>query len=206
MFYSLAYIFRRDDLTSDEFLRHYESRHTQLARAVLPRFSHYIRNHVTACAGTMDCPAVVSEFGYRSIDDFASAYAILKDGRGDVLLDDELAFMDKPRNRGFRAQRWQWGDAAATEKYILWLDSSVAPENHTQVWLDQIRSIDTGVAGAVFYHAAMVDSSAPMPCWLVWSNSRATPDLLLKKYHDRALSLVSCASVYEVVGYPGFDD
>jgi hypothetical protein len=201
MLYSLAYIFRRPDLNRVEFRRHYETRHAPLAQALLPRFLHYVRNHVIDSAGPMACPDSVSEFGFADEAQMREVRAILGDERGKPLLEDELRFMDKPKNRSFLIQRWDWGDADALgKKYILWPDAA-APALWSQrlAGIERIKALDPALQRATLCVPTAGDNES---CWLCWTHDRPASHRLWDRCAAAGLALRSCATVEEIVGYP----
>jgi EthD domain len=214
MIYSIGYIYRRADLSRAAFRQHYETRHTQLAKELLPPFSHYVRNHVRDSAGVRPCPDSVSEFGYAQAGSVQTVAAILGDARGQRLREDELRFMDKSRNRSFAVTRQQWGrvpapGAVAVEKtsrtkYILWPSAPVGSAPVDAMW-ERLRLADPALVGAVW--CAPVDAAQPdaQPCWLCWSDAQREADQLWQRYNDNGFGLRCCASVDEVAGYPAID-
>lgn len=209
MLYSLGYIFRRPDLSRDQFRQHYENNHTRLAHRLLPEFTHYVRNHVVDSAGPMASPDAVSEFGFAGATDWSTALAVLGDARGSALKEDELRFMDKPRNQGFAVSRWEWLDPATppttTHKYIVWFGSAVAVSTQPAILLQRMRTLDPALRRATLCLPSDFSVTSPRPCWLCYSAQRPEPAALCEKYNNEALPLLCCASVEEAVGYPGTD-
>ncbi|QDQ97454.1 EthD domain-containing protein [Tomitella fengzijianii] len=106
MFKAIALLTRRADLTREQFIEYYETRHAPLITSLLPPFREYRRNfleHDDRLAGP-DAPAadfdVVSEFvfddraGYEAM---LAAYAVPDTARR--IAADEENFVDRTRTR-----------------------------------------------------------------------------------------------------------
>ncbi len=98
---TLALIGRRPGVSRDEFRAHYEAVHAPLAVPVMSGLQRYVRHHVREelfGAASFD---VVTTFTYRDEAAFRGVVGRLASPDGDLVLRDELSFMDKPRNRFF---------------------------------------------------------------------------------------------------------
>ena len=90
MIKAISYIFKRPDLSNQEFVNHYETTHAPLARSHL-EFGYYERNHIlNASAGNPSC---ISIFKYSSEELLKKTQKILQDYPKE-LKEDELKFMD----------------------------------------------------------------------------------------------------------------
>jgi len=89
---SVSALVRRPDLSRDAFHAYYEANHAPLAVAHFP-FARYVRNHL------LDAPDIgfdtLSEFWAADFDALA---AVSAGPVGPLICEDELRFMDKPRN------------------------------------------------------------------------------------------------------------
>ena len=102
MMRTLALLVRRPDLTRYAFRNHYEDTHVKLAEPLLDEATHYVRNHVqSVVVGTSVAFDVLSEFGYPSAVELGRLTQRLASAEGAAIQQDELRFMDKPRNRFF---------------------------------------------------------------------------------------------------------
>lgn len=189
MRYSIGHIHRKPGLDRAAFRHHYESRHTALARRILPRFSHYIRNHVVACTAP-EAPDCISEFGIDSDQTLREIGAILGDARGRPLLEDELLFMDKTRNAPFRVERRELAAplAGGAHKYVVALDGA-APALPAR--LGELRP------------ATLCAANTGECAWLLgWSERRLAPEALRSRLREAGLAVRWCAAVEEARGYP----
>ena len=99
-----ALLARRADLSRETFHAHYESQHVPMARALIPEYSHYVRNHVCESYGEGEAGFdTLSEFGYPDLESFRIVGERMAAEAGAALRADELTFMDKSRNVFFRA-------------------------------------------------------------------------------------------------------
>lgn len=99
-----ALLARRADLSREAFHAHYESHHVPMARALIPEYRHYVRNHVLESYGESEIGFdTLSEFGYSDLESFQIVAARMAAEAGAALRADELTFMDKSRNLFFRA-------------------------------------------------------------------------------------------------------
>lgn len=199
MHYTLAYLYRRDDINRERFREHYEQHHTHLARRTLPEFSHYRRNHVIDTTDPAQCPDVFSEFGYDSDADLQQVMAILRDGRGQPLLDDELTFMNKPRNRVFPIAREGDASAEAPHKYIVVVRGGGVAAT---VWLAALKEVDTGLAQTAICSELGVDSELQTHWLMGWSAQQPDLPALEQRLRGLAVPLEWSATVLECRGYP----
>lgn len=217
--YSLGYIYRRPDLDVVDFRHHYEGRHTRLAQTLLPPFCHYVRNHVIASAGVLPAPDCVSEFGFARSVQREEAMTVLASARGRSLLEDELQFMDKPRNRSFLVHRrdWRrdekpsvmpapknWLEKTTKTKYIL--RRAAGPQDESparfQLVLELMRTLDPALASATFCAPLDFAAEGLLSCWLCQTDARMEPEQLWQGYKDKNLPLLCCATVDAIMGYP----
>ena len=94
---SIAFIGRRKDLSLVEYTAYYEGQHAPLAARLL-EFAGYRRNHAIGAE-----PLGFATFGEYWSDPQALG-AALAGPTGDALREDELRFMDKPRNKAAFAE------------------------------------------------------------------------------------------------------
>ncbi len=98
---TLALIVRKPGTSRDDFRAHYEGVHAPLAIGLMSGLVRYVRHHVRE---ELYGPAgfdVATSFDYRDAAALQAVMARLQTPAGDAVLRDELAFMDKPRNRFF---------------------------------------------------------------------------------------------------------
>ncbi|MXO74746.1 EthD family reductase [Altererythrobacter aerius] len=109
---SIAFIARPPAMTQREFVTYYETTHAPLASRLLG-FERYRRNHVLS--GDL--------LGFASLPEFWSdgvtVAQAMAGAAGDELRDDELRFMDKPRNRAALAEPSTTGSAQGEQSAIL---------------------------------------------------------------------------------------
>lgn len=98
---TLALIARKPGLASAEFRAHYEQRHVALALPLMRGLVCYVRHYVEATLHGQASFEVATSFDYRDAPAFADVRQRLASAAGDAVRADELAFMDKPRNRYF---------------------------------------------------------------------------------------------------------
>ena len=102
MFNNLALIVRRPDVSRREFRDHYEDIHAPLALPFMQGLRRYLRNHVqVALDGVEPGFDVLSQFSFESLEAAGRMQAVLQSEAGQVILNDEATFMDKPRNTFF---------------------------------------------------------------------------------------------------------
>jgi uncharacterized protein (TIGR02118 family) len=103
----MTFIKRKEGLSQEEFVRHYEEVHAPLALKLLPHPKKYVRNHIVATTDGgepgFDC---ISEFWYDSAEaaqavtdvlgavDVASGYTT---EIGRIFREDEERFMDRSK-------------------------------------------------------------------------------------------------------------
>ena len=91
MIKAISYIFKRPDLSNQEFINHYETIHAPLARSIL-EFGYYERNHILN-NDSNKLPSCISIFKYNSEEQLKKTQKILENYPPD-LKEDELRFMD----------------------------------------------------------------------------------------------------------------
>lgn len=205
MIHTVAHIFRKPALSRPEFSAYYETHHTRLARRTLPEFAHYRRNHVLESTDDDRCPDSISEFAYADEDRLQLTRAILGDPRGQELLDDELKFMDKVRNRFYRVAPLPAAvDCDCAGKQVALLRGAAPDAMH---WLASLQKIDAALRGRMLYSsdggAAGDGTGAEQLHWLMgWS---ADP-LPLGEWQDQlrayGVPVLWSARVAEHKGYP----
>lgn len=200
MISTLAHIYRRPDISRDQFRAHYETRHTLLAKRLLPNFDHYVRNHLIESTAPDIAPDVISEFGYDDDDKLTETTAILGDERGRELLADELTFMDKPRNRIFVVQRTPRPSTTLADKYVLLLRGDTPA---VDVWCAAWHAADDQLSHTLLCSGADSDTGE-MQHWLFgWTRGARPLQSLQQELRERGLPVVWSARVSEHVGYPG---
>ena len=95
MIKAISYIFKRPDLSNQEFINHYETTHAPLARSIL-EFGYYERNHILN-NDSNDLPSCISVFKYTSEDQLKKTQKTLENYPAE-LKEDELRFMDFDKN------------------------------------------------------------------------------------------------------------
>ena len=95
MIKAISYIFKRPDLSNQEFLNHYETTHAPLARSIL-KFGYYERNHILN-NDSNKLPSCISIFKYNSEEQLKKTQKTLENYPPD-LKEDELKFMDFDKN------------------------------------------------------------------------------------------------------------
>lgn len=112
---SVSALVRRPDFSRDAFHAYYESHHAPLGIAHFP-FARYVRNHL------LDAPDIgfdtLSEFWAK---DFDAMMAINEGPVGAIFREDELRFMDKPRNAPAWAEETVLSASAQSETRSLHL-------------------------------------------------------------------------------------
>ncbi|EQB00049.1 uncharacterized protein (TIGR02118 family) [Sphingobium wenxiniae] len=96
---------RKNDLTVDQFIDHYENRHVPLVREVLPTIGRYVRNyldHTSVSAGRQegDAPTpyfdVITELWFEDDAAYQAFVAALSDPEvSRRLQEDEERFLDR---------------------------------------------------------------------------------------------------------------
>lgn len=101
----IALLRRHPDVSSEQFLRHYEGEHARLFAQSIPpdvaeAIKYYVQNHAvhlgpgTAGDPPFDC---VTEFGFDDLDGMRRWTSWYLSDDGKVLRDDEERFMDTSR-------------------------------------------------------------------------------------------------------------
>jgi len=197
MINTLAHIYRRPDISRDQFRAHYESHHTRLAKRLLPNFDYYVRNHMIETTAPERAPDVISEFIFNDDHKLATTLAILSDDRGREILDDELTFMDKPRNELFTITRTPRLPTTVPHKYVLLLRGDVVA---LPQWQAAWQSCVADLSHTLLCSDAAAGSALH---WLFgWSNGLQPIDQLQRQLLNRELPIVWSARVSEHVGYP----
>jgi len=98
---TLALIARKPGLTREEFRRHYETKHAPLALPLMSGLLRYVRHHVVEEISGVAGFDVMTSFTYRDAAALEGVLARLATRAGEAVRRDEVAFMDKPRNRFF---------------------------------------------------------------------------------------------------------
>ena len=95
MIKAISYIFKRTDLSNQEFVNHYETTHAPLAKSIL-EFGYYERNHILN-NDSNKLPSCISIFKYDSEEQLKKTQKTLENYPPD-LKEDELKFMDFDKN------------------------------------------------------------------------------------------------------------
>ncbi|HSB95249.1 MAG TPA: EthD domain-containing protein [Spongiibacteraceae bacterium] len=200
MIYTLAYLCRKSSLSRAEFSEYYESRHTKLARHILPEFSHYRRNHVLESTDDAQCPDSFSEFAYDCESKLLETMSIVGGERGRELMDDELNFMDKIRNQIYPATPLgQLAPVVAEYKYVVVVRGESAA---IDAWIEGWRSIDSDVQDTLTYSEVGADGAQQLHWLMAWSNRQVPLQGLQADLVDRGVPVLWCARVDECRGYP----
>jgi len=103
MFRLLAFLTKRDDLSTEDFIDHYENRHVPLILSLAPAPRVYTRRYrgemLTHHGGSVDFD-VVTELGFADRAAYVSWMAQLAAADGQVGA-DEARFLDRSRTRAF---------------------------------------------------------------------------------------------------------
>jgi hypothetical protein len=103
MFRVLAFLTKRDGLSTQDFIDHYENRHAPLILSLAPAPQVYKRRYrgemLTRDGGTVDFD-VVTELGFADRAAYLSWMAQLAAAGGRVAADEAL-FLDRSRTRAF---------------------------------------------------------------------------------------------------------
>jgi hypothetical protein len=201
MIHTIAHIFRKPALSRAEFRDYYESRHARLARRTLPEFSYYRRNHVIESTDDAQCPDSFSEFGYDNEDKIQLTRAILGDGRGQELLEDELKFMDKVRNRSYPVVPMQpIVDSDCAHKYVVLVRGAAVDAVH---WLAGLHKADPALRTYITYSEANVEGVKQLHWLMGWSERLPALAELQAELLGQSVPVLWSARVAECKGYPG---
>lgn len=109
MFKIVLLIKRKEGMSHQEFRDYYETNHAPLAKRVMPGMSAYKRTFLQPLSDSQSSPDdfdlkqestardydVVTEFFWDNADDFQSAVEFMNSDGAQVLVEDELKFMDR---------------------------------------------------------------------------------------------------------------
>ncbi len=147
----ISLIVRRPDLSREEFADHYEVVHAPLALPFLKDLRGYTRNHVRELISgsplTFDC---ASEFWYADQAAVERTLRFMASPQSQPLREDELKFMDKPRNVFFSVvEKLVLGDATAFGekdacKFMVFQGTDTGAET-----TDSERDLDQQIQGMV---------------------------------------------------------
>lgn len=200
MIYTIAHIFRKPALTRTEFSTYYETHHTRLARRTLPEFSHYRRNHVLESTDDAQCPDSFSEFAYDDDSKLQMTMAILGDSRGQALMDDELKFMDKIRNRIYPVTPLQKiVDSDCANKYVVLVRGALDDVPH---WLAGWQNIDAALRSRMVFSEVGGDGAQQLHWLIGWADQSMPLAGLQAGLLERGVPVLWCARVAEHKGYP----
>jgi len=108
MIKAITLLYRKEGLTREEFVRHYEEVHAPMAVQLLPMYKKYVRNHVVGVPDMIDVPDIkgpdfdcVSEFWFDSIEDAMALMDRVQSEAGQPIRDDEQKFMDTSKTMSF---------------------------------------------------------------------------------------------------------
>lgn len=145
----ISLIVRKSELSRAQFAEHYEQIHVPLALQSLDDFRGYTRNHlgelIVGAPASFDC---ASEFWYADQLAIERTMKFMASAESQPLRDDELSFMDKPRNTFFPvAETLIVGDPttfgeAGAYKFMAFLDFTFDGEID-----DFARRIETQIQG-----------------------------------------------------------
>lgn len=203
MIYTIAHLFRKPSLSRAQFSDYYESRHTRLARRILPEFSHYRRNHVLESTDDALCPDSFSEFGYDQESKLLETMSILSDARGQPLMDDELQFMDKIRNQIYpvtpRLPMAERSAAAQPAHKIIVLVRAAAD---IDAWLAAWHIIDPTLTDTMAYSEVGADGAQQLHWLMGWSKQLPALPTMQDRLLEKSVPVLWCARVAEHAGYP----
>jgi hypothetical protein len=131
----ISLIVRKSELSREQFAEHYEQIHVPLALRSLDGFRGYTRNYlgelIVGAPATFDC---ASEFWYADRAAIDRTMKFMASAESQALHDDELSFMDRPRNTFFPVAETlilgdptRFGEAGAY-KFMAFLDFTLDGE------------------------------------------------------------------------------
>jgi len=95
MIKTLALMRRKDGISHEEFVQHYEEVHAPLSIRVLPWLKHYVRNHITQVFTGQDFGFdCISQFWFDSLEDSVKLMEFVQSDEGVVIREDEHKFLD----------------------------------------------------------------------------------------------------------------
>ena len=98
MIKALAFIYKKKGLSDSDFKNYYEKNHAPLAISLLT-FEGYERNFVNSKINPLyDSLGSISVFQYQSIESLNYIEEQMSSDAGEILREDELRFMDVPKN------------------------------------------------------------------------------------------------------------
>lgn len=207
MIYTLAHLFRKSSLSRTDFSEYYESRHTHLARRVLPEFTHYRRNHVLESTDDELCPDSFSEFGYDQESKLLETMSILSDQRGQPLMDDELQFMNKGRNQIYPVQPLcpvrplgltEGAKKDVHKTLVVVRAASAGIDSWRAAW----QAIDPELQNNMLYSEIGGAGDQQLHWLMGWSARLPLLARLQRQLIEHAVPVLWCARVDERIGYP----
>lgn len=110
MYKIVLLIKRKEGLSKQEFEDYYESNHAPLAKRVMPGMCAYKRTFLEPLSTSQSSPTdfdleqhspfseydVVTEFYWSDAENFQKAVEFMNSDAAQVLVEDELKFMDRP--------------------------------------------------------------------------------------------------------------
>jgi len=152
----ISLIVRKPEISREDFADHYEQIHVPLALVSLDGLHGYTRNHLEALISgeppTFDC---ATEFWYAERAAIDRTMKFMASDDSQALRDDELTFMDKPRNTFFPvSENLILGDPAASgeakgdarpSKFVAFLE--FAHEHETDEFEARMRMEFRGDSG-----------------------------------------------------------
>jgi len=89
---------RKDGLTQEEFLRHWEEKHGPLVAEIISTAKRYVQNHAISLGEGGESPFDgVCEFWFDDLESWRVAVDVYKGEEGKPIRDDEEEFLDKSK-------------------------------------------------------------------------------------------------------------
>jgi len=99
---SVALLKRKESISHEEFVRHYEEVHAPLALRCFPTIKKYVRNHIVmSLSGEepgFDC---ITEFWFDTMEDAQAIVEALETEAGKAIREDEQTFLDTSKTVAF---------------------------------------------------------------------------------------------------------
>ena len=100
---------RKQGLSLEEFVRHYEEVHAPLAIKHIPTLKKYTRNFVNHPPGAEELSFdVITEFWYDDMEGYQKSFDFWSSEAGQVLIRDEETFMDRDTMIGILVDERIW--------------------------------------------------------------------------------------------------
>ncbi|MFC1822288.1 EthD domain-containing protein [Thermodesulfobacteriota bacterium] len=98
----LAFLYRKEGITFEEFSRYWNENHGPLVKRLLPGVRRYVQNHAYQGAGKAEPPFDgVAELWFDDFQNWEKAAAALAGEEGKQIQKDELNFLDQSKSMFF---------------------------------------------------------------------------------------------------------